>query len=175
MTRADDAPRGERFERGTGAACAADCDVEDAEAPDSVIVRGAAGHPPSMGRWSSRALVLTSGVLLLDGCGVRTELLEPWQPASATPADGDLEASPPADSDESAEVDVVERPQLGSCAFEDQSILCVPGDVCRANFVVGPSPFICGPSADPSTPCGLIACGAGCACADATNSACRCE
>jgi hypothetical protein len=132
-----------------------------------------------MGCWSLRALVLTSGLLLLDGCGVRTELLDPGLPPALPTDDGGVDTYTPVDRAESDaeadETDAVERPPLGTCSFDDQSLLCLPGDVCHANFVVGPSPFICGPSGDPSTPCGLIGCGAGCACVDATSSACRCQ
>jgi hypothetical protein len=176
VTRADDAPRTERLERATRR-------IDEVDAAELVIVRAACGHLPRMGSWSLRALALTSCFLLLGGCGVRTELLEPWQPNALPGDDGGGDASPPVESPDAddaiaiatEETDAGEQLQLGTCAFGDQSIVCVPGDVCHANFVVGPSPFICGPSGDPSTPCGLIACGAGCACADAASSTCRCE
>lgn len=93
--------------------------------------------------------------------------------------DAGFDTRPPLDAPSAPEVadetDPTEPPTLGACTFEDQSLLCLPGDVCYANFVVGPSPFICGLSGDPSTPCGLIGCGAGCVCADASISTCRCE
>lgn len=132
-------------------------------------------------RWAyALVLALATAAASLGGCGVRTELLDPWTGAASPADDAGSETVVPVEDHPdtgatSEEADVAERPQLGACTFDDLSIACLPGDVCHANYVVGPTPFICGPSGDPSTPCGLIACGAACACADATSSTCRCE
>ncbi len=131
---------------------------------------------PRSAGWSFAPPLLLASAALFGACGVRTELLDPGLVASAPTGDANDEVSPPpADALGDEEADVVEPPQLGTCSFGDQSLLCLPGNVCHANFVVGPSPFICGPSGDPAAPCGLIGCGEGCACVDATNSVCGCN
>lgn len=126
---------------------------------------------------SLRAQVVTIGLALalaLAGCGARTDFLDPgrWQSTDADlpgddapPADGALDADPDADP---------EPADVGHCTFAGKELLCEPGQSCHANYLVGPSPFICSFSGDPAVPCGLISCGEGCACQYGAKSTCSC-
>ncbi len=118
----------------------------------------------------SRRLVIVA-VSLACGCGTRTELLDPYGPAGSTIDAHDITDGLGDDAaDETPYV-----PPMGECDFDGKSIACDPGKVCHANYRVGPNPIICERSNDTSTPCGIIACGELCVCADTTTSTCACD
>jgi hypothetical protein len=124
-------------------------------------------------RASHRRLTVVVALLLLTGCGARTDVLDPWlwQDGGTPLPDSVVEAGP--DADEDAPPDPA---NVGRCVFgAGKEILCEPGQTCMTNYLVGPSPFICQRTLDPSVPCGLISCGDACWCENASTSTCRCQ